>query len=187
MILLPLAGAEVKDRIKADMAKADIWAQKVNAKYKGIPGLFQKYKKAFKLFNIDYTGCPANPLAPSCSRFNIDAPGMPICTWYGVPVGVPKLSNFMFGYLARKIGLNRTLVRISQGIIGTPDDKGARVSTQAGWDVAGGADYERTMKERVIEIHRGTVEKDNKTKKLWPNHFPVVGGLNSPSLLDSEP
>lgn len=188
-ILLPLAGAEVKDWIKADMARGDAWVQKVKAKYKGIIGYPRRYVKAFEWFwaPIDYSGCPTNPSAPSCSRFNESASGMSICTWFGVPVGVPKLSNFMFGYLTRKLKLLRLAVWVAQMRVGTPDDAGSRASTQAGWDVAGGASYESTMKEKVKEIHKGTVESDNKTKKLWPNYFPATGGLNSPSLLNSEP
>lgn len=187
-ILLPLAGAEVKDIIKADMKRADIWAEKVNAKY----NMFEKIVKADKWFrrweNGDYTGRPENKEAPYCRRFNQIDPGTEaggVGTWFGIPVRVAKYSNFIFAYAARKIGFEWEWIENST-IIGQPDDLAARLSLRCGWDIAGGADYESVMKGKVKEIHKGTVEEDNKTKKLWPNNYLATGGLKSPGFLDME-
>lgn len=171
-IVLPLAGAEVDSIVSADIGRANTFASTVLARYSWLQR--QRPANGQRWFYIngagDYLGRPDTITSPTVwvynqvntsSLFGMGAVG----TWKGKPVRVSKISNFMVGYAARKIGVNSASAWLSQ-VLGTWNDSAASKSWDAGWDIAGGASYEATVTALVTDIWD---EADDKNQKLWPN------------------
>jgi hypothetical protein len=171
-VVLPLAGADVDSIVSADIGRANTFATTVLARY----SWFQRQRPAngrrwfINSGAGDYLGRPDNASTPTVwvynqvntsSSFGMGAVG----TWKGKPVRVAKISNFMVGYAARKIGVNSVSAWISQ-VIGTWNDSAASKSWDAGWDIAGGASYDTTVTALVADIWD---DADDKNQKLWPN------------------
>ncbi|MDR0993149.1 MAG: hypothetical protein LBN38_01065, partial [Verrucomicrobiota bacterium] len=172
-VVLPLSGAEVDGIVSADIARANTFAATVVSNYSWFAR--QNPLNGIKWFVTDgrgdYLGRPDNSATPTVWAYNqvrtaSSTFGMgAVATWKGTPVRVAKLSNFMVGYGAKKIGVNPVFAWMSQ-VIGTFNDSAASKSWDAGWAVAGGADYHTTVSVLVVDIWD---EADEKNRKLWPN------------------
>lgn len=171
-IVLPLAGAEVDSIISADIGRAKNFAAIVLTRYSWLQRQRPANGKRWFVNNGagDYLGRPDNASTPTVwvynqvntsSLFGMGAVG----TWKGKPVRIAKISNFMVGYAARKIGVNSMSAWISQ-VIGTWNDSAASKSWDAGWDIAGGLSYETIVTALVADIWD---DADDKNQKLWPN------------------
>ncbi|MDD2239707.1 MAG: hypothetical protein PHI93_03490 [Kiritimatiellae bacterium] len=171
-VVLPLAGAEVDSIIQGDITRANSFSTAVRASYSWIER--QSPWNGTRWFVTggagDYRGRPDNSSSPTVwaynqvntsSLFGMGAVG----TWKGKPVRVAKISNFMVGYAARKIGVNSASAWISQ-VIGTWNDSAASKSWDAGWDIADGSSYNTTVTALVEDIWD---DADDKNQKLWPN------------------
>lgn len=168
-VVLPLAGAEVKDIVAADLIRADAFAVRVLARYnlleRNLP------TNGLRWFNNrgagDYLGRPDHPSTPTVRLYNQVASGGlgAVATWFGVPVRTAKMNNFMVAYGARKIGVTALAAWFAQGI-GSINDSSASKSWDAGWAVAGGSAYASTASAMVEDIFD---EADDKNQRLWPN------------------
>jgi len=172
-VVLPLAGAEVDSIVSADIGRANTFATTVRAHYT----YFQRQdpRNGMKWFVRDgagdYSGRPNNNSSPTIWTYNqVNADGMlAVATWKGKPIRIAKISNFMVGYAARKIGVNPVFAWISQ-IIGTPNDASATKSWDAGWALAGGTgSYDTTVSALVSDIWDDDDDPGQKNMKLWPN------------------
>ena len=178
-IVLPLAGAEVQDVVANDLVKADIFAEKVLASYTWVER--QDIANGVKWFYNnkagDYVGRPNNNSNPTVRFYNqvdddVGEQGFgAVVTWFGIPVRIAKISNFIVAYATHKIGVNPIFAWISQ-VLGSWNDSAASKSWDAGWEVAGGADYEATAQALVEDIFDEVDDITEKHKKLWPNHYP---------------
>jgi len=168
-LVLPLAGAEVKNLIQSDLLKADAFATTVVSTYNVLErNLPSNGNRWFVNAGAgDYLGRPDNTNSRTFWKLNqVSSNGMgAVATWFGYPTRVGKMSNFMVGYAARKIGVLSFSGWIAQ-IIGTSNDPSAIQSWNAGWDVGGGADYTTTVSALVKDIWN---KADDKNKRLWPN------------------
>ena len=131
----------------------------------------------------NYLGRPDNALQPTVWFYNSvthsrsgflwkNPPGMKaVATWYGVPVRIAKLSNFIVAYTVEKIHVPAKIQEIAQSS-GTKNDASGDDSWKAGVDLAHGrislSDSKR-MTQLVLKLRRETVEKDHQTVNLWPN------------------
>jgi hypothetical protein len=180
-ILLPLAGAEMDEVIKADLVRANAFAQIVTNKYSALQrNLSSNGERWFVTRNAgDYTGRPDNVVTPTVWHYNqvnttpsSDNYGLGVvCTWKKRPVRLSKLSNFMVFYSCRKIGVSMTRAWLARVYYGTLDSASATLSWNASQSVADGADYDATVSSLVNNIWIQEASTD-KSKKLWPNSSP---------------
>ncbi len=168
--MLPLAGAEIKDIVAADLAKADAFVNKVLQDHDAIEintdlALGQKW--FYKDSSGDYLGRPDNAASRTIWKYNqVDsAGGGTIGTWFGYPTRVAKASNFIVAYACRKINATVLSAAMSQ-LFGTANDSSAAKSWDAGWAVGGGAAYASTVAVMTKDIWD---KSDDKNQKLWPN------------------
>ena len=69
-IALPLAGADIANRVIADLPLADAFAIKVNAKYNNLQILTHVFQWFFNNNNGDYVGRPDNAGMPTMQFYN---------------------------------------------------------------------------------------------------------------------
>ena len=171
-LILPLAGAEIKEVVASDITKADAFATAVVAKY----GILKRNLPAngARWFVTDgagdYLGRPDNATSKTCPRFNpvSDSTGMgAVATWFGVPVRIAKASNFLVGYASKKIGVFAISAWLSQGI-GTRNDASATASFNFGWGLASGTKTYST--DTVTMLRENFYNADVKNTRLWPNN-----------------
>jgi hypothetical protein len=180
-VVLPLAGAEMDDIMKADLVRADAFAQWATNKYT----LRRRTDTAFlnKYFydnnTGDYVGRPDNSNSPmvwyygqvATSGLSGDMYGLGcVCTWKGHPVLLGKLSNFITAYAAQKIGVPYWKTQLARWLpfVGTIDGTTGAKSWDAGWDVAQGQNYDTVVTGLVDYIWKNEAA-DDKTKRPWPN------------------
>ena len=180
VLCLPLAGGEVKDIVQADLARTDTFV--TTALFRYSPGEIIAY--AFDWFWIggrgDYLGRPDNPASPTFRRLNMMDDGRgAVATWYGVPVRMAKVTDFIFSYACHKLGISDFLQDISHGC-GTFDDASTAACYDAGEQVCNGADYVTTCSALAPNIW-GT--GDPKNQLLWPNPNPATNHVLSPKLV----
>ena len=168
-IVLPLAGAEIDSIVQADITRANAFASTVVSNYTWLER--QSPINGVRWFVYsgrgDYLGRPNNANSQTVRKYNqVASSGMgAVATWCGVPIRLAKVSNFMVGYGAKKIGVNPVFGWMSQ-VIGTFNDSAASKSWDAGWNIAGGSAYGSTVSNLVVDVWD---EADDKNQKLWPN------------------
>ena len=123
VLALPLAGATMDEQIMTDVQRADAFAQRVS-------GLSATAKR-LRLFRWfwsngagDYLGLPDDVLTnPSMVQYNAvaDSGLGAVVTWYGIPIRMAKMSNFLIGYAMYRIGLTRAEAQAAQAF-GTSND-----------------------------------------------------------------
>ena len=199
-IVLPLAGAEVKDVVKADIVRSDIFAAKVKQRYnfiqRQLPG------NLFRWFWVsgagDYLGRADNTDSKTVWMYNeIANSGLgSVYTWEGFPIRSAKVSNFMVAVGMRKIGVVEPL-GVLANLFGTwPQDGAASLSWEIGWNVGGGGNYDEIVPNSMQEMFW---KSDVKAQKLWPNrkksdnyqdadawHFDINHHFTSPGFLYME-
>nr|MDA3798141.1 hypothetical protein [Kiritimatiellia bacterium] len=196
-ITLPLAGAEVDSVVQADIIRADAFATTVTSKYNLRQRMLMSNLKNWFVYNAggDYTGRPDNSNNQTVRLYNQvignEDPDNErwgwgaVCTWKGQPIRIGKISNFVTAYGLRKI-VDIRLVGWAgskyKGEVGTQNDQAASESWDAGWDVAGGANYNATVSVLVTNIF---YKADEKNQKLWPNsasadNYVVFENFNDP-------
>ena len=132
-LILPLAGAEIKDIVASDITATDTFAAAVVARY----SIFKRNSRQLN-YNFfwnggsgDYLGRSDNASSKTCVRFNSvnDTSGFgSVVTWFGVPVRIAKVSNFLVGYAQEKIGVLSFVAYFGRGA-GTHDDASAAASS----------------------------------------------------------
>ncbi|NLB54745.1 MAG: hypothetical protein GX811_03095, partial [Lentisphaerae bacterium] len=188
-VVLPLAGAEVDSIVSEDIGRADTFAATVVSNYSWLARQNPLNGITWFVSNGagDYLGRPDNSATPTVWVYNqvntSSSLGMGgVATWKGTPVRIAKLSNFMVGYGARKIGVAPISAWMSQ-VIGNFNDSAASKSWNAGWAVAGGANYNTTVEALVVDIWD---EADEKNQKLWPNLKAAVNYVAPNSFSDPD-
>ena len=88
-----------------------------------------------------------------------------MATFYGVPVRMAKLGNFLAGYGTKRLGVWSASRWLSQSI-GTDNDATADMSWAAGGDVADGSNVVATVSSLSTNMWHSA---DVKVKTLWPN------------------
>jgi hypothetical protein len=188
-VVLPLAGAEVDSIVSADIELADMFATTVTNRYSWLKR--QNPKNGMRWFVAngagDYRGRPNNTFSPTVWAYNqVDANGFAaVGTWKGKPIRVSKISNFLVGYAARKIGVNSAAAWVSQ-VIGTLNDSSASKSWDAGWSVGGGASYNTTVTALVADIWDEDNDPNHKNMRLWPNTSAADNYVEPNSFFDPD-
>jgi hypothetical protein len=166
------------------LSRADVFAEKILKKYLMVDRILPS--NGYRWFNDngagDYAGRPNNASFPTVRKYNqVDYGGLSaVATWFGVPTRTAKASNFLVAYAARRIGVHPVAAWIAQAV-GTFNDEAASRSWGAGWEVAGGVDYELTASELVKEIFD---KGDDKNMKLWPNPQPPDNHVGESKLIN---
>jgi hypothetical protein len=166
------------------LSRADVFAEKILKKYLMVDRILPS--NGYRWFNDngagDYAGRPNNASFPTVRKYNqIDYGGLgAVATWFGVPIRNAKASNFLVAYAVRKISVPSFVAWVAQ-LVGTFNDEAASRSWDAGWAVAGGADYEATATGLVKEIFD---KGDDKNIKLWPNLQPPDNHVAESELTD---
>ena len=176
VLVLPLAGASVDDVVAAEIAHANQFAAKVNARYlwieRNLP--VNGLKWFWHNGSGDFLGRPDNASSRTVWFYNQvnDESGMgAVCTWKGRCLRISKLSSFFCGYACEKIGVSQPLQDASQAS-GTGNDASASSSWLAGEFYAEGG---LTLDEcaEIIADASWTDSGSEKVRKLWPNLAPA--------------
>ncbi len=171
-VVLPLAGADVDSIVSSDIGRANTFAITIRANYSWIARQNPLNGNRWFVANGagDYLGRPNNGSSPTVWAYNqVDFDGFgAVGTWKGKPVRVAKISNFMVGYGARRIGVSSAAAWVSQAI-GTWNDSSSSKSWDAGWSVGGGASYDATVTALVADIWDEDIDPNHKNMRLWPN------------------
>ncbi len=188
-VVLPLSGASVDQRIVADMALANEFANKVIAKF-GSRGRYSAkngYDWFFASGRGDYLGRPDNSSSPTVWQYNqVDYTGKGgCCTWHGYPIRIAKLSNFLIAHTCEKIGVTPEDMQTAKEHLGNDDDESASLSWEAGVMVAAGANYLHCVSNVV---RTAFLAQDDKTMKLWPNTCPLDNYYSGiPTIYEYDP
>lgn len=183
-VVLPLAGASVDAIMEADIARADIFAAKVRARY-GILGRNDRdnLERWFNNYGAgDYLGRPGNVESRTVWYYNQvnDYTGFgAFATWTGVPIRVAKLSNFMAGYATERIGVSSP-VQLAMQLRGTSNDESANISWAAGEAIANNPAVYHVAVSNMVRNAWGI--SDEKTQMVWPNFAPADNFLH-PNLV----
>jgi len=185
-VVLPLAGASVDAIMAEDLVRAQAFAAHLKANYSRVSRQLPWNGQRWFSNNGagDYSGRPDNSMSQTCWLYNqvnstTSLPnGKPnpkfgfgaVATWAGKPIKVTKLSNFIVGYISESIGVLGPFQWVAGLFIGTDNDESARLSYQAGRDVANGAPYMQTVSNLVTQAWN---QSDGKNEKLWPNLAPA--------------
>ena len=197
VLVLPLSGASVDDRLGNDIELANSFASIVAGKYTerqrnyALNGLRWFYFSG----KGDYRGRPNVWKAPTVWAYNqvntskwsgkyaLGACGT-VC---GLPVRLSKLSNFMVGYACEKIGVTADNQMKSQ-LIGTRNDDSATMSWDAGVNVAKG----QSLLGAISNLVYSTWGPDEKVIRLWPNsqkpsNYTTPSSFDDPDLQFTSP
>ena len=173
-VVLPLSGAEVSGVFEADFALYAAAMSNLNAR----TGRFERQTPSFgkRWFKnggaVDYLGRVDNVSRPTVWFYNQvnDISGMgAVASFYGVPMRMAKLGNFLAGYGTEFLGVWGVSQWLSQGI-GTSNDETASMSWDAGTLVASGTGVvtaASTLSTNMWDY------ADGKVRRLWPNHVPT--------------
>lgn len=199
VVVLPLAGASVDDDIESDIASADMFCALASIHFPKIE--LRRISFGYYFFCLHskgyYRGRPNNAQNPTVWAYNAvnDDTGLgAICTLGGRPLYLEKLSNFLAGYVCKKLGVTPLEAWVAQ-LYGTWNNAGATASWDAGEELAqpDHASLETILSEMAEEVW--TSETAEKARALWPNLSPAdnhrTGRVNfnyyysSPGMLDT--
>ena len=173
-VVLPLSGAEVSGVFEADFALYAAAMSNLNAR----TGRFERQTPSFgkRWFKnggaADYLGRVDNRLRPTVWFYNQvdDIRGMgAVASFYGVPMRMAKLGNFLAGYGTEFLGVWGVSQWLSQGI-GTSNDETASMSWDAGTLVASGTGVVTAASTLSTNMWD---HADVKVRRLWPNRVPT--------------
>lgn len=180
VIVLPLAGAEVTDILRADLLRANITVSNAVSRYKlrdlatiliGGSQLSTSFTANYRgrADNFDhltvwsYNGVNTNPELRQWRRRGDGS----VATLFGVPVRIAKLTNLLTGYVAEKFGAYEWEHDFGQWF-GTANDISAQHSWNTGRGIATSNDFNTATQTLVKELW-STTDDEGKTRRLWPN------------------
>lgn len=173
-VVLPLAGAEVCGVFETDFAIYAAAMSNLNAR----TGRFERQTPSFGrrwFYNggaADYLGRVDNALRPTVWVYNQvnDISGMgAVASFYGVPMRMAKLGNFLAGYGTELLGVWGVSQWLSQGL-GSLNDETASMSWGAGTLVASGTGVVTAAASLSTNMWD---HADVKARRLWPNPVPT--------------
>lgn len=176
----------MKDIVASDITATDTFAAAVVARY----SIFKRNSRQlnYNFFwnggNGDYLGRADNASSKTCVRFNPvnDTSGFgSVVTWFGVPVRMAKVSNFLVGYAQEKIGVLSFVAYFGRGA-GTYDDASAAASYGLGWNIAAGTKSYST--DTVTMLQANFYGSDVKNTRLWPNTATADNHVSSSAITD---
>lgn len=169
-VVLPLSGAGVDAVFESDLAQ-------IGAVMNGLVAKYDAKKRNDPLFGLkwfvgcgsgDYRGRVDNSVWRTVWRYNqvADANGRgAVATWYGVPVPMAKLSNFVCGYGCELLGVTEENQQEAQEI-GTHNDVTGDMSWEGGQSLAGGGNAQESCSLLARQMWPVLPEK---ARRLWPN------------------
>ena len=174
VVVLPLAGAEMSEVLRDDLAAADGFADRSRENWPR--RWFTRAIFASKWFTFDkygyYRGRPDNAHRPTVWYYNQvrdnDGKGA-IGTLFGVPIHIEKLSNLLAAYACEKLDVPIEEQGLAQ-LYGTANDESAGLSWTIGIRLANGGDFSREVGYLATNAYQWASEK---CRKLWPNDAPV--------------
>lgn len=174
ILLLPLAGASIDDVAIADLDLADETVYYILEHTTYLERQIPSFGLSWFVYDGmgDYWGRVDSSRSPTVWHYNpIDQEAFgAVATWHGIPTRLAKLSNFMVGYTAQRIGVWPILQGASQ-FVGTSNDQAASMSWGAGVEVADGAPFEFTTANLVTNMWSIAEQKE---RRLWPNLDPAT-------------
>ena len=185
VVVLPLAGAEMSEVLRGDLARADRFVSSAIAKYSYFERTSFKFgwRWFYSMERGDYTGRPENGQNPSVWYYGQVEPysGMGnICTLAGIPTKIAKLSNLLTAYCCEKLGVSHLKQTLSQ-LFGRRNDTSATISWECGQDLANGADFNPSISNMV---RQAWLEMDDRTTKPWPNLPPAINWREKTTYLN---
>ena len=173
-IVLPLAGAEMIDILRGDLAEADGFVSRSKSTFPR--RWYTRALFASKWFTWDkygyYRGRPDNADRPTVYYYNQvddDNGKGAIGTLLGIPIHIEKLSNLIAGYACEKLGVPIEEQGLSQWY-GTDNDESAGLSWVIGTRLAADNDFMTEVGYLTTNAYRYA---SGKCQKLWPNTAPV--------------
>ena len=173
-VVLPLSGATVDAVFESDLTKVATIMNGLVDKY-----TFKERNDAYfgvKWFVIagcgDYRGRVDSALWQTVWRYNqvVDTNGLgAVSTWYGFPVPMAKLSNFVCGYGCEILGVTHENQEAAQRI-GTANDATGDWSWAAGQSLAAGGNAQSVGS---VVARQMWPQLPQKARKLWPNPTPT--------------
>lgn len=186
-LVLPLAGASIEDEVRADLAVCDAAVSNIVSfmMRHDISCFNLKFEKHLFWYdgNGDYLGRPDSVDSCSIRFYNQvnDATGQgAVCTVFGYPIRIAKISNFMTGYAMERMGVPGIGQALAQRW-GTPNDLSAKISFDAGVAVAKGDDFQATLSNAAF---RCWSLADAKADNLWPNRIPADNHTSVSNVVD---
>lgn len=171
--ILPLAGASVDEVLEDDISTSTRFCNLAKNRLPKIE--YQRVAFGYYFFCLHstgyYRGRPNNSQSPTVWAYNgieTDSGLGAICTLGGRPLYLEKLSNFLAGYVCKKIGVTPREAWAAQ-LFGTANNPSAGISWMAGESLAAPfpdpfSSSISTMAEDIWES-----ETEPKPRKLWPN------------------
>ena len=169
-VVLPLSGATIDAVFENDLSL-------VGAIMNGLVSRYSKEKRNEVLFGLkwfvgnragDYRGRVDNALWQTVWRYNqvADTNGLgAVATWYGFPVPMAKLSNFMCGFGCEVLGVTQENQQEAQRI-GTANDATGNLSWSAGRSLAAGGSAQGVGSLVARQMWPLLPQK---ARNLWPN------------------
>lgn len=173
VVVLPLAGAEMKEILRGDLAKADAFARMARS-YMPRRWYARALWGACWFCRDDYgyyRGRPDNAASRAVWYYSqIDAAGKGcVATLDGHTVYVEKLSNLIAGYACVKLCVPVEEQLVAQ-LYGTVNDRSANESWRTGMRIAGGADFDDEIADFAASAWN---RADGKWSRVWPNPAPA--------------
>jgi len=184
-VYLPLAGAEVSDRIARDLIATNEFVRQARQRYGPIIDPLLLWRWFWQMG--DYLGRPDTiPGSTSWSPYNgvitDDSAcsigdrllrrclmgGGCVATWYGIPTRLSKASDFSIGYAIGALGYDDP-VQVFAQLFGSQNDPSATDAYFTGVLLARGRIAWRDVEAMVVDIYDAVADPDEKHRKLWPN------------------
>ena len=181
VLLLPFAGAEIDEIVRADIARADAFAEYMveNYSFYRRNNIIDGRRLFWNSGMGDYRGRPygntnevvwAYTQVDETVKVGLGA----VVTWKGRPQRLAKASNFLVGYAARKMGVwshngwlsSRFIGELPTDLRDWIGDESGDKSWDSGWGLADGGDYDSVVQSMVDEIWGLSNEKN---RLPWPN------------------
>lgn len=182
-VVLPLSGATVDAVFENDLAL-------VEAIMNGLVAKYSKKKRNEVLFGLkwfvgsragDYRGRVNNALWQTVWRYNqvADTNGLgAVATWYGFPVPMAKLSNFVCGFGCEVLGVTQENQQEAQRI-GTANDATGNWSWAAGRSLAEGGSAQGVGSLVARQMWPLLPQK---ARNLWPNPAATDNHADVPTM-----
>ena len=208
-IVLPLSGADITNNVYDDIQLADEFASKVQESFPGGFCLLASTSKEecytmselYMWFrddgNGDYLGRPNNVNSQTVWIYNEVSTNREskwgqgaIATWFGMPIRIAKVSNFLVGYTMEKIDVPPSVQLPAQleGNKSDPFNKTSLGSFYAGVNLAKNKIEYGDIETLVYDMYNDKfpIFFDTKVTKLWPNVSEVDNFATYTSLFNPD-
>lgn len=179
-LVLPLAGADVGEVLRADLGRADsvIASSRFFFTFRDVHVIVIGGSMLSSSYAANYRGRADHVRHPTVWTYNgvrtesgflnrLSNGDGAVVTLKGLPVRVAKLTNLLTGYMAQRLGAREWEHGYGQ-THGTPNATSAQYSWNVGRDIAREADFDVATCQMVRDIWL-MADEDGKARFLWPN------------------